>query len=126
MIAPASAAGDASAPGIPADRGRLRVTGMCKSRVTAPNGLLHVAGHVAVEHDPQTQWAVDALHFEEDLIVGNLELDTKVLLLVDVDRLRESERRDRRRLSMRNKAPSLRVRSGASGEEKCGHANHLL
>src|SRR6187399_2987329 len=111
----------------PAARNRIAagVDAMRSLRMAALQ-LLDVAHHVAVEHDPHIERPVDPLDLGQDLLVGHLDLDAEVLLLVDVDRLGEAERGHRRGFAMTHERGALRVRAGATREEPGGHLDHDL
>src|SRR6185503_7610265 len=88
--------------------------------------LLDVAHHVAVEHHPHVERAVDLLDLGELVLVRNLDLHAEVLLLVDVDRLGEAEGCQGRRLAVADELRALGVSAGATGEEPGGHLDHDL
>src|SRR6185436_5414491 len=77
----------------PAARNRIAAGITAMSSLRAPPRLLDVAHHVAVEHDPHVERAVDLLDFGQLVLVGDFDLHAEVLLLVDVDRLGEAEGR---------------------------------
>src|SRR6516225_8402046 len=103
--------------------GDLRLELQPLPRTTA---LLHVAGHVSVQHDPNEERPVDPLQLFEYIGVRYLDFHPKVLLPVDEDRLGEPEGSQGGRLSVRAESGPFRVGAGACREEPRGHLNHDL
>src|SRR5262245_14954259 len=95
-------------------------------KILATHRLLDVASHIAVQHHPQFEWAVQSLDILQRVGVRNLDLDAEILLLVYVDRFGEPEGGQRRRFAVGRKIAFLRIWPGAGSEEPGRHRYHRL
>ena len=88
--------------------------------------LLHVSRHVTVDHNPDEKRPIELLQVAQNVALGYFDLNAKVLLSIDEDRLSESERRLRARFAMCCDLAVLGVRPGAAGKEPGRHLDHDL
>src|SRR5262249_53759703 len=88
--------------------------------------LLHVSLHIAVEHHPDEQRAIDALQLAEHSSFRDFDLNAEVLLCINAHRLSEAEGRFRCREAVRHHMTIFGVRTSPSWEKPGRHLDHRL